>query len=542
MHVQRGTLLGETPLPSKPRSVFDFLSQKDRERLEKVKDAIQHGDVPSRPSEPPPPTHTYVPGELVIPDLHPSTAKAALSGFQPFTADPLKHARYTTFLAFASSAASDRQLGMGPQPGQTIDDFNKELADYAKSAAVFKPLSAAMASRFQTASIVEMGPNVVEGLHTPEIRAPSEPAEEETPKEEWVSRDPKAAAARAGMYGPLTRNVTPWQPAQLLCKRFGVKMPEVDISTTDSASAAGPRPHGSSVPEQGPSTTSPLAITDGSTGAAPSGTADLKKGPRDLANIGLGEDAAQGQDTLTYQRPAMDVFKAIFASDDEESDDEAEENAESAPAAPAPGLSGVKVESEDVPVPLAAGDSAPTSYVPTGNGAGIKVEENVDAGTFKPTFVPRAEREGHKDTSSSSKSKEKEKEKARKEKKRKEKHGKTLVSFDTEDGEEGLRVVPRKRKEKHRSNNRDKDGDDRGGKKRKEAGADGADDDSMWVEAPAPAVVQHLGVAAVSGATPQEPTLTPTLPSTTTMTATPSEHINDVHPTHRPRKRAVDFM
>ena len=46
------------------------------------------------------------------------------------------------------------------------------------------------------------------------------------------------------------------------------------------------------------------------------------RGPRDLANVGLGEDETQGRDTLTYERPAMDVFKAIFASDDEDSDDD----------------------------------------------------------------------------------------------------------------------------------------------------------------------------------------------------------------------------
>ena len=54
----------------------------------------------------------------------------------------------------------------------------------------------------------------------------------------------------------------------------------------------------------------------------------MPDGPRDLANIGLGEDETQGQDTLTYERPSMDIFKAIFASNDEDSDDEQEKEPE----------------------------------------------------------------------------------------------------------------------------------------------------------------------------------------------------------------------
>jgi G patch domain-containing protein 1 len=33
------------------------------------------------------------------------------------------------------------------------------------------------------------------------------------------------------MYGALTREIVPWQPSRLLCKRFGVKDPNPDITT-----------------------------------------------------------------------------------------------------------------------------------------------------------------------------------------------------------------------------------------------------------------------------------------------------------------------
>ncbi|KAG1863539.1 hypothetical protein DFJ58DRAFT_773560 [Suillus subalutaceus] len=36
----------------------------------------------------------------------------------------------------------------------------------------------------------------------------------------------------------------------------------------------------------------------------------------------MGEDDGRGDDVLTYERPGMDIFRAIFTSDDEKSDEE----------------------------------------------------------------------------------------------------------------------------------------------------------------------------------------------------------------------------
>ena len=43
-----------------------------------------------------------------------------------------------------------------------------------------------------------------------------------------------------------------------------------------------------------------------------------------MGRLGLGEDERQGRDILTYELPSVDVFKAIFASDDDEDEAEAE--------------------------------------------------------------------------------------------------------------------------------------------------------------------------------------------------------------------------
>ena len=342
---------------------------------------------------------------------------------------------------------------------------HNELEDYSKAASLFKPISGAMAGRFTTASVVDFGFKTHEGLHTPsheEIAA----KEAQRLKEEEDKISPKAHAAKMGMFGPLTRETRPWQPVSRLCKRFGVKVPELppDMPNEASTSKSGPSFPTSVerdfvVPVQKPD------------------------GPRDLANIGLGEDETQGQDTLTYKRPSMDVFKAIFASDDEDSDDEQEKEPE-------------QDEQPDLP-PSTTNRSSLVGLVTD--------DVPVDLGTFKPTFIPR---EGKSDKSkdkekSKEKSKEKkEKKKEKKEKKEKEKKG-VLVSFAMDDdGTEATQLKQSK---------------DRPKKKRKDKKEEEGDDDvGMWVDKPPPEV--------------------PIVISATTSTTA------DTSSAAKSRKRAIDFM
>ncbi|TBU44672.1 hypothetical protein BD309DRAFT_919406 [Dichomitus squalens] len=509
---QRGSMLGETPLPAKTRSVFEFLSQKDRERLQSLRKARAEGaplpstnaSTPPRPPTPGP--QPQAPSGIRIPNLHPSIAKAALSGFQPFTADPLKQSRYTAFLTFLSDpslADSPEKLGFGRFPHQSVDEFNKELEDYAKSATVFKPLSAAMAGRFRSSAVVELGPNVVEGLHQPTSYAehvPEEKGEEPLDKEEG---DPKMGAVRLGMYGPLTRETVPWHPAKLLCKRFGVKEPEVDLTEQAGAASAGfefatgaaaaaKRDAGGaagSSTDAGPSSAAPIAMI-----TASESVEELKSGPRNLANIGLGEDETQGRDILTYQRPAMDVFRAIFASDDEDSDDEGEEaNDKAEPTSPPFDIL--------APAKLKAEPSASPAPVARPN----EPLEQVDLATFKPTFVPRSERESRKDKDGKGKKKDQDK-----------KAKATLVSFDAEDDGSIPSFGPAPPKEKEKDRERKK-------KKRKEKHGED-EDDSMWVEKPAPEVVKNL-------------------PMPTSAAAGVGMQVDgDEAGPQRGRKRAIDFM
>ncbi|KAJ7483173.1 hypothetical protein FB451DRAFT_1438693 [Mycena latifolia] len=404
---QRGSLLGETPLPSAPRSVFEFMSQKDRERLKNIASSgslppssdVGATDAQSRPA-------ATSPATITIPRTEPHIALSALrGGFLPFATNPDKQARYTAYLESQASVDAPPPPPK-PMPGQKIDEFNKELEDYAKAALIFKPLSGAMAGRFTSATIVEHGPKIHEGLYTPSAEdLAKKEAELQKIEEEKIS--PKAHAAQMGMYGPMTRETQPWQPAKLLCKRFKVKEPnpppEVPADAPPQAAYAEPT---GVAPGMGWDQFSAPA-GDSNIGASTS-----SGGRRDLSNVGLGEDETQGRDTLTYQRPAMDVFKAIFASDDEDSDDDAKDDNEAETPAPIQSVA-------------------------------------VDVGTFKPTFIPR-EGKAKKDSDRA---------KDKKEKKEKKKKEKVLVSFQ-EDGEDGaLQIMPKDRPKKKRRKDKQSDED-----------------------------------------------------------------------------------
>ncbi len=468
MPIQRGVLLGETPLQAAPRSVFDYMSEKDKERIKRITSGLKGvtanvgTDASSVGPAPPPPP----PASLA--KVEPHIAQAALRGFQPFTADPSKQMRYTAYLQ--SQANQD---GTAPPlvrlPHQHADEFQKELEDYAKAASLFKPMSGAMAGRFTSAAVIDHGPKIVEGLHTPSL-AEIEAKEAQQRKEAEDKISPKAHAAKMGMYGPLTREKSVWRPSKLLCKRFGVKEPELDVTEE---------------PVAGPSNTTP-SFTHPEQGVATSASKDITTpvqkvdGPRDLANIGLGEDETQGQDTLTYERPSMDIFKAIFASDDEDSDDED------------------PVE-EDVPEPVVLA-SEKTGFTPATD---ILNDKPVDMSTFKPTFVPR---EG-KSKKSGAESKEK---RDKKDKKKKEKKS-VLVSFEMD--EEGDSIEPKQPKDRPAKKKRNGENEIKGG-----------DDHAMWaakesVSAPAPIITSSIPLASVEP--PPDP---------------------DLQSKQKGRKRAVDFM
>ncbi|KAK7549505.1 hypothetical protein IWX49DRAFT_37344 [Phyllosticta citricarpa] len=323
----RAAILGEQALPGK--SVFDYLSPAARERIAA---ATGKKNLPAARGE-------FFEGSQqtdaekrktlwnLVPALDASTAAAALnrgtSGWMPYAEDVQKRARYRAFLelkAGQADALPERTAGM------TVDDWVRELNEFAQAANVFKPISGLMAARFVSSS---SQPASSSGESKKEkdnlIRKPATPP-----------ADPAEQAARLGMYGPLTRQVKPFFPTRLVCKRFNVKPPsnvQPDQSTQQqqqqhadaaTSSAAPPRDL-TLVPDsaihamlrdapdafrmaQATTTTSSASAHE----EEPAGASFLPT--QALVDV-------EKNEALEAQRAGDEVFKAIFGSDDEDEED-----------------------------------------------------------------------------------------------------------------------------------------------------------------------------------------------------------------------------
>ncbi|KAI5305363.1 hypothetical protein KEM56_004618 [Ascosphaera pollenicola] len=137
------------------------------------------------------------------------------------------------------------------------------------------------------------------------------------PKEKQLT--PAEEAAKMGMYGHLTREVVPFHPSRLLCKRFGVLMPTpADTAEDPSAEqrAAGGASELLSTEAMG------RIIADAQkTAASSSEPGDRSAGPTGQTTFGLRQPVIINPDrneALEGERPGDDVFKAVFGDDDDE--------------------------------------------------------------------------------------------------------------------------------------------------------------------------------------------------------------------------------
>ncbi|KAF3917949.1 hypothetical protein ABW20_dc0110327 [Dactylellina cionopaga] len=209
----RGLLLGEEQMPSK--SVFDFLTPAARERiaaasgkknLPKAKgEQVDTGKDAMQKSQD------------AIPYLEKSVAENALKGFLPYADAPQKKVRYRTFLEIKAEIRQGMPIR---EKGVSLEDWAKELHEFANAARIFKPVTGLMANRFTSSSAVASQLPTTGGTKNLE-----------TNEETLISRpvlkadDPALAAAKMGMYGAMTRSVVRFYPTRLLCKRFNVQPP-----------------------------------------------------------------------------------------------------------------------------------------------------------------------------------------------------------------------------------------------------------------------------------------------------------------------------
>ena len=511
----RGTLLGE---PVAPKSVFDYMSAKNRERLSGLAQSQQAGksapaDVPAPGLRGPLSTQPVAEPEvqLDIPSIEPRVAQAALKGFMPYGDDLAKRARYTAYLTHAA-LPSGSDYAPQPIPGRKMADLNKELADFANAAAIFKPMSGMMANRFtsgSTASALLAVEAQKVGLQRPTGKAFTNAAEaaafqeeEEAKKrkqqEEKDAADPRRAAARAGMFGPLTRSSEPFYPARLVCKRFNVADPHVEGPAPAEQASFG-QPTSSNASHQ-PAASEVLGqdtideiMKSRSSGAGQNasamsasslaeeeeavGEAQSAKQPvvPTLATVGLGEDESQGRDTLTYQKPSMDIFKAIFADseDEDEGADEAASEEKPSVTVSQPTVKTVASKDTEIDDPSALPDASIFAS------RRAKQEESApltmdSIASFKPSFVSKSERTSNGTDGDGKKDK----------KKKKKASNTAIVSFDIDDGEDtGPRLEkPKKRRSEDAGKEKDKKA-----KKEKKTEITSVEEEDEWVEKPAAA-------------------------------------------------------
>lgn len=329
----RAALLGETPLPGK--SVFDFLTPSARSRIvsatnnphlppalsEASKSSLDSGINPQ-------------PQNSLIPALPPEIALSALgrsaSGWIPYSDDPPKLARYRQYLEICAAAASSDKPATTPTraPGASTDDWVKEMQEFAQAAQMFKPMSGAMAKRFASASA---GPSQ-DASDSTKVPKPTEPMSTSVNK---TAEDPAVQAAHLGMFGPLTRSVSLFDPTRLLCKRFNVKPPAHaghDSTTPNPSSSI-------------PTANAPPHATQGGLGLGLNALSQrmlelpmMSTGPETDANNmyqeGAGKPGSRTEElegpkptlidperneALERERPDDAVFRAVFGGD---SDDE----------------------------------------------------------------------------------------------------------------------------------------------------------------------------------------------------------------------------
>lgn len=313
----RAALLGEAALPGK--SAFDFLTPAARDRLAAIsgrKDLPQgKGEAPPegfRKSEADKQKHIWGLVPALDKDLALGALQRGISGWMPYAEDEGKRARYRSFLELRAGL---RDVLPERAPNFSIDDWKNELNEFSQAAQVFRPMTGMMASRFTSSSSTFEG-SMNPGGKDSTTALLSKP----TTKPE----DPAEAAAKIGMYGPMTRSVQNFYPTRLVCKRFNVQPPS-SVQVDPGASVAGNEERKSTVPDIVSKSAMEQMLQEAAqrrfaSGGTEGGTPDQPAFPTHLPDVEEKVVDVERNAALEAERPGEAVFRAIFGSDDEDDD------------------------------------------------------------------------------------------------------------------------------------------------------------------------------------------------------------------------------
>ncbi|KAF9925341.1 hypothetical protein BGZ67_008720 [Mortierella alpina] len=311
----RGVVLGETPIEAPRRSVFEYMSAENKNRLDNILGFVMdtEGEKHMRKNH------------WEVPTIDKDAAAAALQGFMPFGDNILKQNRYKQYLN-VQAGNSEEKIEL--VEGFSGEDMTKELNEFVQAARIFKPLSMSMANRFTSASkVVEFtqpaaGLRSAEEIKAAEKLAPASPAVErmEVPKSQ------AAKAAAMGMFGPLTRSSVDFFPSKLLCKRFNVPNPHPDHKDTGPETAK----------DLLDKTTMESMMMNRKPGEGmavdnagiPTSQAVASVSTETTETTAQQEEDGPDQPEEVEERPAMDIFKAIFDDSDSDSDSTSSDGAD----------------------------------------------------------------------------------------------------------------------------------------------------------------------------------------------------------------------
>jgi G patch domain-containing protein 1 len=171
-----------------------------------------------------------------------------------------------------------------------IQDWVKEMNEFVGAARIFKPLTGTMATRFTSSASSNIQGNMDKGLDT-EVLVHRPAVKEE---------DPAEAAAKIGMYGPLTRSIVEFTPSRLLCKRFNVQYMG-PTTTTDEA-----RP------------TAALTFGVRAEVGGGGGVGDISDLASTITKSVVVQVDVEKNEALEGEKAADEVFKNIFGDSDDE--------------------------------------------------------------------------------------------------------------------------------------------------------------------------------------------------------------------------------
>lgn len=153
---QRREQLGETGLKGPAPSVLEYLSEKDRERLKKVKQASEQKMkakiIPQEPQNSR--CHSASldgASHKWLKFLGPQLANAGSSDFKPFAKNPEKQKRYEFFLKSLKQGEEADTLEQYLDPNTTEWEQEREQEEFFRAATFYKSSNSALSSRFTRA-------------------------------------------------------------------------------------------------------------------------------------------------------------------------------------------------------------------------------------------------------------------------------------------------------------------------------------------------------------------------------------------------------